>query len=215
MTVENKTAELNTDIVTNILVVGVGGQGVMTAADVLSQAALALGYDVKKTEVAGMAQRGGVVTSHVRFGKKVLSPSIKPGDADMMIGFEPAEALRWHSHLKPGAVVMVNDYPLIPPVVSIGLFDYPEDPLGQLANSAVELHRFNAGEAAIELGDRRLVNSIMLGAIADHLPFPPETLEAALLNRFQRKGESLVELNRQAFALGRQAFNQVDELETV
>ncbi|MBQ0783120.1 MAG: 2-oxoacid:acceptor oxidoreductase family protein, partial [Amphritea sp.] len=116
---------------------------------------------------------------------------------------------------KPGAVIMVNDYPLIPPVVSIGLFDYPEDPLGQLANSAVELHRFNAGEAAIELGDRRLVNSIMLGAIADHLPFPPETLEEALLNRFQRKGESLVELNRQAFALGRQAFNQVDELETV
>lgn len=215
MTVQNKTAELNTDTVTNILVVGVGGQGVMTAADVLSQAALALGYDVKKTEVAGMAQRGGVVTSHVRFGKRVLSPSIKPGDADMMIGFEPAEALRWHSHLKPGAVVMVNDYPLIPPVVSIGLFDYPEDPLGQLANSTVELHRFNAGEAAIELGDRRLVNSIMLGAIADHLPFPPETLEEALLNRFQHKGESLVELNRQAFALGRQAFNQIDELETV
>ncbi|MBQ0785784.1 MAG: 2-oxoacid:acceptor oxidoreductase family protein, partial [Amphritea sp.] len=75
MTIENETAELNADTVTNILVVGVGGQGVMTAADVLSQAALALGYDVKKTEVAGMAQRGGVVTSHVRFGKKVLSPS--------------------------------------------------------------------------------------------------------------------------------------------
>ncbi|WP_428033624.1 indolepyruvate oxidoreductase subunit beta [Amphritea sp.] len=207
---QKNTVELNSDTVTNILVVGIGGQGVMTAADVLAQAALALGYDVKKTEVAGMAQRGGVVTSHVRFGKKVLSPAIRPGDADMMIAFEPAEALRWHSHLKPGAVVMVNDYPLIPPVVSIGLYDYPENPLSQLADSSVELHHFNAGDAAIELGDRRLVNSIMLGAIADHLPFPPETLEQALLARFQRKGEALTELNRQAFTLGRRAFNQLD-----
>lgn len=214
MSTQYNSTELNTDTVTNILVVGVGGQGVMTAADVLAQAALALGYDVKKTEVAGMAQRGGVVTSHVRFGKKVLSPSIKPGDADMMIGFEPAEALRWHNHLKPGSVVMVNDYPLIPPVVSVGLFDYPEDPLGQLSDSAVELHRFNAGEAAIDLGDRRLVNSIMLGAIADHLPFPPETLESALLKRFQHKGAALVELNRQAFALGRQAFNTAETMAT-
>ncbi|WP_299201436.1 indolepyruvate oxidoreductase subunit beta [uncultured Amphritea sp.] len=205
---------INPDTVTNILVVGIGGQGVMTAADVLAQAALALGYDVKKTEVAGMAQRGGVVTSHVRFGKKVLSPAIRPGDADMMIGFEPAEALRWHTHMKPGAVVMVNDYPIIPPVVSIGLYDYPENPLSQLADSLIELHHFNAGEAAIELGDRRLVNSIMLGAIADHLPFPPETLEQALLTRFQRKGEALTELNRQAFSLGRKAFSQRDSVAT-
>lgn len=210
MTSHKSTVELDSDTVTNILVVGIGGQGVMTAADVLAQAALALGYDVKKTEVAGMAQRGGVVTSHVRFGKKVLSPAIRPGDGDMMIAFEPAEALRWHSHLKPGAVVMVNDYPLIPPVVSIGLYDYPENPLSQLADSSVELHHFNAGDAAIKLGDRRLVNSIMLGAIADHLPFPPETLEQALLARFQRKGEALTELNRQAFTLGRRAFNQLD-----
>ncbi len=214
MTAQKPSIEQNSETVTNILVVGIGGQGVMTAADVLSQAALAQGYDVKKTEVAGMAQRGGVVTSHVRFGKKVLSPSIKPGDADMMIAFEPAEALRWHSHMRSGAVVMVNDYPLIPPVVSIGLYDYPDNPLGQLADGSVELHHFNAGEAAIELGDRRLVNSIMLGAIADHLPFPPETLEQALLARFQRKGAALTELNRRAFTLGRQAFNQVDSLAT-
>lgn len=208
MTATHNAAVEHSGVVTNILVVGIGGQGIMTAADVLSQAALALGYDVKKTEVAGMAQRGGVVTSHVRFGEKVFSPAIRPGDADMMIAFEPAEALRWHSHLKSGGIIMVNDYPLKPPVVSIGLYDYPEAPLVQLAASAVELHHFNAGEAAIELGDRRLVNSIMLGAIADHLPFPPDILEQALLNRFQRKGEALTELNRQAFMLGRRAFNE-------
>ena len=138
--------------VTNILVVGIGGQGVMTAADVLAQAALDLGYDVKKTEVAGMAQRGGVVTSHVRFGEQVLSPSIRPGDADMMIAFEPAEALRWHNHLKQGAVAMVNSYPLEPPVVSIGLFEYPDDPVGTMRQANVNLHDFDAGEAAIKTG---------------------------------------------------------------
>ena len=195
------------DQVTNILVVGIGGQGVMTAADVLAQAALELGYDIKKTEVAGMAQRGGVVTSHVRFGKKVLSPSIQPGDADMMIAFEPAEALRWHTHLKKDAVAMINSYPLEPPVVSIGLFDYPEDPIGQMREEKVNLHHFNAGEAAIELGDRRLVNTIMLGAISEHLPFKAEVLEDVILSRFARKGETLVDLNRQAFSLGRRAFN--------
>ncbi|MCV6610040.1 MAG: indolepyruvate oxidoreductase subunit beta [Amphritea sp.] len=195
------------DTVTNILVVGIGGQGVMTAADVLAQTALNLGYDVKKTEVAGMAQRGGVVTSHVRFGKQVLSPSIQPGDADMMIAFEPAEALRWHTHLKPSAVAMVNSYPLEPPVVSVGLFDYPDNPIGQMQTEQVNLHDFDAGAAAIELGDRRLVNSIMLGAIADHLPFSAEALESALLTRFAHKGEALSELNRQAFELGRRAFN--------
>ncbi|HEY5790565.1 MAG TPA: 2-oxoacid:acceptor oxidoreductase family protein, partial [Gammaproteobacteria bacterium] len=80
---------------TNILVVGIGGQGVMTAAEILAEAALAEGFDVKKTEVAGMAQRGGMVTSHVRFGERVLSPSIAPGTADILVGFEVAEALRW------------------------------------------------------------------------------------------------------------------------
>lgn len=196
-----------TAAVTNILVVGIGGQGVMTAADVLAQTALDLGYDVKKTEVAGMAQRGGVVTSHVRFGEKVLSPSIQPGDADMMIAFEPAEALRWHTHLKKDAVAMINSYPLEPPVVSVGLFDYPENPIGRMRDAKVNLHDFDAGAAAIELGDRRLVNTIMLGAISDHLPFPAETLKQSLLQRFAYKGEKLVDLNHKAFELGRSAFN--------
>ncbi len=81
--------------ITNILVVGTGGQGVMTATEILAEAAIAFGHDVKKTEVAGMAQRGGVVSSHLRFGKKVLSPQITPGTADLLLGFEAAEGLRW------------------------------------------------------------------------------------------------------------------------
>lgn len=195
------------DQVTNILVCGIGGQGVMTAADILGSTALSLGYDVKKTEVAGMAQRGGVVTSHLRFGAKVLSPSIAPGEADLVLAFEPAEALRWSGHLRPDGIIMVNSFAQLPPVVSIGLFDYPEKPFEQLLEKGLNAHQFDAGSAAIALGDRRLINSIMLGAISDHLPFPAETLETNLLERFQRKGEKVVELNHKAFQLGREAFN--------
>lgn len=193
--------------VTNIMVCGIGGQGVMTAADILANTALDMGYDVKKTEVAGMAQRGGVVTSHVRFGSKVLSPSIAPGEADLILAFEPAEALRWSSYLRDTGKVMVNSYAQLPPVVSIGLFDYPENPFQQLIEKDLDAHQFDAGHAAIELGDRRLVNSIMLGAIADHLPFPAETLERHLLARFSNKGKNTVDMNKQAFGLGRTAFN--------
>jgi indolepyruvate ferredoxin oxidoreductase beta subunit len=89
---------------TNILVVGIGGQGVMTATEILAEAAIALGHDAKKTEVAGMAQRGGVVSSHLRFGKRVLTPQITPGTADVLLGFESAEAMRWQHMLKPGGI---------------------------------------------------------------------------------------------------------------
>jgi len=192
--------------VTNILVAGIGGQGVMTAADILASTALTLGLDVKKTEVAGMAQRGGVVTSHVRFGENVLSPSIPPGEAEILLAFEPAEALRWSSHLQPGGLAMVNTFAQEPPVVSIGLFDYPDNPMEDMAKLPMTLHHYDAGHAAIELGDRRLVNSIMLGAISNHLSFPADALLESLLQRFSRKGEKLVQLNQQAFELGQTAF---------
>ena len=93
--------------ITNILVCGIGGQGVMTAAEILAEAAMAEGHDVKKTEVAGMAQRGGVVTSHLRFGRKVLSPQIEPGTVQVLLGFEGAEALRWSHYLKPDGMALV------------------------------------------------------------------------------------------------------------
>ncbi len=114
---------------TNILVCGIGGQGVMTATEILAEAAIAEGHDVKKTEVAGMAQRGGVVTSHLRFGPRVLSPQIEPGTADVLLGFEAAEALRWMHYLKQNAIALVNTARLVPPVVELGLFDYPDDPI--------------------------------------------------------------------------------------
>ncbi|CAA7625809.1 Indolepyruvate ferredoxin oxidoreductase, beta subunit [Magnetospirillum sp. LM-5] len=196
---------MNNDVITNILVCGIGGQGVMTAAEILAQTAIAKGYDVKKSEVAGMAQRGGVVTSHVRFGKKVWSPVITPGTADILVGFEVAEGSRWADMLRPGGVAMVNTIRLTPPVVSIGLFKYPDDPVAQMRAAGVTVYDFDAGAIARELGDLKLVNTVMLGAIADYLPFPAADLEEQIIGRFRARKPAMVEANQKAFEMGRAA----------
>ncbi|MFO1421306.1 MAG: indolepyruvate oxidoreductase subunit beta [Candidatus Competibacteraceae bacterium] len=193
------------DGTTNILVVGIGGQGVMTAAEMLARAALNQGCDVKKTEVAGMAQRGGVVSSHVRFGPKVYSPQIDPGEADLLIGFEAAEALRWLPYLRPTGVAMVNTLRIAPPVVSVGLYDYPPDPVGELAAAGIEVHAFDAGAVAEELGNPKLVNTIMLGAISDYLPFPAEVLKDCIVEGFRAYKPKLADINARAFDVGRAA----------
>ena len=190
---------------TNILVVGIGGQGVMTATEILSEAALSLGFDAKKTEVAGMAQRGGVVTSHLRFGARVMSPQISPGDADIILAFEPAEALRWAHYLKSGGEVLANVTRFVPPVVNIGLYEYPADPIAEIRARNIPVHDFDAGAIARELGEIRLVNTIMLGAIADRLPFSAEVLREKVLARFNRKGSAVVDKNAAAFDRGRAA----------
>ena len=191
--------------ITNILVVGTGGQGVMTAAEILAQAAIAQGLDVKKTEVAGMAQRGGVVSSHVRFGKQVLSPEIMPGEADILVGFEAAEAMRWCHFLRPGGVAMMNTLRLTPPIVSIGMYPYPDDPAAAIRAAGVRVYDFDAGAIARDLGGLNLVNTVMLGAIADLLPFPASELEESVLQRFRGRKEQWVAINKQAFEAGRAA----------
>lgn len=196
--------------ITNILVVGIGGQGVMTASEILSEAAISQGYEVKKTEVAGMSQRGGVVSSHVRFGSKVLSPEVAPGEADILVGFEAAEAMRWSHYLRAanggkGGVAMINRLKLAPPIVTLGLFDYPQDPIAAVRAQGIEVHDFDAGEIARTLGDIRLVNTVMLGAISDNLPFSAEILKACVVARFSARKPALAEANAKAFDLGKAA----------
>ena len=195
---------------TNILVVGIGGQGVMTATEILAEAAIALGHDAKKTEVAGMAQRGGVVSSHLRFGPRVLSPQIAPGEADVLLAFEAAEGLRWKHMLRPQAIALVNNSCFVPPVVELGLFDYPADPVADMKAGGTHVVAFDATSIALELGDIRLGNTVMLGAIADHLPFSADDLLACVLRRFQKKGEKMVDLNRRAFEAGRQTVDAIE-----
>ena len=194
--------------ITNILVVGTGGQGVMTATEILAEAAIAFGHDVKKTEVAGMAQRGGVVSSHLRFGSKVLSPQITPGTADLLLGFEAAEGMRWRHMLRPDGLALINSGRLVPPVVDLGLFTYPDDPIAAVRDAGTRVFSFDASAIAKELGDFRLGNTVMLGAIADYLPFSAQVLEQCILKRFATKKPALIELNRQAFAAGRTAAAQ-------
>ncbi len=191
--------------VTNIMVAGIGGQGVMTAAEILAQTALALGFDVKKTEIAGMAQRGGVVTSHVRFGEQVSSPAIPKGEVDILLGFEPAEAARWFDQLKPTGVVMVNVVKQVPPVVSSGLFTYPDDPVSAITSLGIDVHAFDATGIAKDLGNVKLVNTVMLGAISTHLPFAADILKESILERFRQHKPALVELNQKAFEMGKAA----------
>jgi len=191
--------------IVNILVVGVGGQGVMTASEILCEAAILQGFDAKKTEVAGMSQRGGVVSSHVRFGPKVYSPEIARGEADVLVAFEAAEAMRWCHYLRPNGVAMVNRLHLEPPVVSLGLFPYPSAPVEAIRQQGVRVYDFDGSAIALELGDKRLVNTVMLGAISENLPFAPEMLKERIVERFRVRKPALAELNAQAFDRGRAA----------
>jgi indolepyruvate ferredoxin oxidoreductase beta subunit len=204
-----------TSEITNILVVGTGGQGVMTATEILAEAAIALGHDVKKTEVAGMAQRGGVVSSHLRFGKKILSPQITPGQADVLLGFEAAEGMRWRHMLRPDGLALINTGRLVPPIVELGLYEYPDDPVAEVRAAGTRVFSFDASAIANELGDIRLGNTVMLGAISDYLPFPAEVIEQCILKRFASKKPALVELNRRAFAAGRAAAEAAAKAEMV
>jgi len=135
----------------------------------------------------------------------VLSPQIAMGEADLIVGFESAEALRWSHYLRPGGLVLMNTARLVPPVVSGGLYPYPDDPVAEIRARGIEVHAFDAMAIANALGDVRLGNSVMLGAIADYLPFSAEVLLESILMRFKERKPEMVELNRRAFAGGREA----------
>lgn len=187
---------------TDLLVVGIGGQGVMTAAETLARAALAAGLEATKTEVAGMSQRGGVVCSQVRIGRHIEATEVLPGQAALLLAFEAAEGLRWSHALAPQGRAFVDAWRAVPPVVSSGRFDYPDDPLAQMRAAGIDLLEVDARRIAGELGDVRLANSVMLGAAAGRLPFATGLLRDEVLRRFGRSA-ALAEANGRAFDAGR------------
>lgn len=186
----------------NILVVGVGGQGVMTAAEVLARVALAAGWDACKTEIAGMSQRGGVVSSQVRIGPRVHASEITPGEADVLLALEAAEALRWCHWLAPGGHAVINTLRAVPPVVSSGRAEYPRDPVGAVRALGYPASAVHATDIAVALGDVRLANTVMLGAACEWLPFEPQALLDEVVGRFAGR-EALARLNAAAFDAGR------------
>lgn len=187
--------------VTSVMIVGVGGQGVVLAGDLLAEAAMLAGLDAKKSEVHGMAQRGGCVSSHVRFGPKVHSPLIGEARADILLGFEPAEALRNIAALKPGGRVVVNTVRIVPPLVSLGAARYPEEALELIAGQAAASKFIDAQALALEAGSPKAVNTVLLGAAAEWLPFPEADLRRALSQRLPAK---IVDVNLRALELGAQ-----------
>ncbi|MBD3332201.1 indolepyruvate oxidoreductase subunit beta [candidate division GN15 bacterium] len=186
----------------DILIVGVGGQGVLLASEIISEAAIAAGYDVKKSEVHGMSQRGGIVTSHVRVAPKVYSPTIQQGTADIILAFEQAEGLRAVNWMKPEGVAIVSTTALIPAIVtSSKQFDYPEDALDQLKAKADNVIVAEADRIAGELGNPRLVNTILLGVMSALLPIDREVWLDTIKKKVK---ERFVEINLRAFERGEQ-----------
>jgi indolepyruvate ferredoxin oxidoreductase beta subunit len=185
---------------TNVLVVGVGGQGVLLASEILCEVAKVMGLDAKKSEVHGMSQRGGVVTSHVRFGKQVHSPLIPDGEADVILAFEVAEGLRWVGELKEGGTIIVNNQKIVPPIITTGKFTYPEQTEKRIKEQAKHAVVLDAFELATNLGNPRLVNTILLGVLSNSIDLEKEKwLE--VIERMAPKGTG--ELNKKAFLEGR------------
>ncbi|MFH1116954.1 MAG: indolepyruvate oxidoreductase subunit beta [Pseudomonadota bacterium] len=188
------------DRVYNVLIVGVGGQGIILASDVLGKVAARHGYDVKKNEIHGMAQRGGSVSSHVRFGKTVSSPIIKMGEADVLLSFEQIETLRYFPFLSREGNVIVNDEKILPPAVFTGKQEYPRGVLEKIKEKVPKAVVVDGIDVAGKLGNPRVVNVVFLGILSTYLDIPPETYEEVLKESLKPK---LVDINLKAFREGR------------
>ncbi len=186
----------------NILLCGVGGQGIILASEVLSSVLLKAGFDVKQSEVHGMAQRGGSVVSHIRFGEKVYSPLIEPGTADTTVSFELLEALRYLPLYRRGATVIVNTQKILPSPVASGMAEYPEDVIGQLTARGLSVHPINAFEIASAAGEKRAANMVLLGALSAFLPVEEKLFLSAVEDRVPEKFKKA---NLEAFRKGREA----------
>ena len=191
----------------NIRLATVGGQGGVLASSVIAQAAFDAGLQVKKREVHGMSQRGGVVTSDVRFGPVVHSPMVPEGAVDVLLGFEQGEALRAVHDLRPGGVVIVNTQVIVPPIVATGKVSYPENPLATLREKASRVYALDALGIAEQAGSVKTVSTVMVGALSAFLDFPEEAWLAAIRAKVPQK---TVAVNERAFAAGRAAVNPVN-----
>lgn len=192
-----------------VLVTGVGGQGIILASDILGEAALAAGYDVKKTDTLGMAQRGGAVLSNVRIAPKVYSPLIKEGEVDLLLAFEKLEAARWGNYLRPGAIAIVNQHAQPPLAVNLGYEAYPSDEeiTDILRQRAERIYYVNGTARAREIGDVRTLNMFMLGCASVVLPLKVHTWQETISRHVPAR---VKEMNIAAFAAGRKEIRNVN-----
>ncbi|MFZ3062500.1 MAG: indolepyruvate oxidoreductase subunit beta [Actinomycetota bacterium] len=185
--------------VTNILIVGVGGQGILFSAGILAQLLVEKVFDVKEAEVHGMAQRGGSVHSMIRFGKEVHSPLIYEGEVDFLVSFEALEALRWAPFARPEAKIIVAGQRIDPLPVALGLEKYPVDIEKKLKKTFREVKFVDALDLAKKAGDVRAANIVMLGALVKNFPFSQKRWLEVIEQRVPPK---ILGVNRRAFELG-------------
>jgi indolepyruvate ferredoxin oxidoreductase beta subunit len=189
----------------NILLSGVGGQGVILASKILSKAAMLAGLDIKQSEVHGMSQRGGSVVSHVRIGDRVHSPLVPEGQCALLLAFEPLEALRFAHWVRADGVIIYNTDRINPSTVSAGLAEYPKDLGERLEAYACRKIAAAAGDLAEQVGNRRTANVVLVGALSNFLEFSPEVWQEAMAASVPSQA---LDLNRQAFQLGRETAGQ-------
>jgi indolepyruvate ferredoxin oxidoreductase beta subunit len=187
--------------VTNILLVGVGGQGILLASEILSETFMLAGFDVKKSEIHGMSQRGGSVVSHVRYGREVYSPIVPEGEGDILFGFELMETYRSLPLLKPGAAVVANDLRIPPSSVLMGKESYPEGLAERITAEYPDFLLVDGQKLAAEAGNQRAANTVLLGAVSRRLDVGEEFWFQALERMVPRKA---LDVNRKAFLLGRE-----------
>jgi indolepyruvate ferredoxin oxidoreductase, beta subunit len=192
----------------DLLVTGVGGQGVVLASDIIGETALAAGYDVKKTDTLGMAQRGGSVVSHVRLASRVWSPLIIEGEVDLLLAFEKLEAARWSHYLHSGGIAIVNSYEQPPLSVSLGQEKYPtdDDIAATLKRRTDQAYFVDGTERARELGNTRTLNIYMLGCFSVFAPLDVDVWKESISRRMP---ENIREINITAFEKGRKEIESV------
>ena len=182
----------------NILLVGVGGQGTILASKILSDGLVEAGYDVKMAEIHGMSQRGGDVSTQIRYGEKVFSPIIGEGSADIIVAFEKMECLRWIKYLKPGGRLVVNDHEIATVPIQLGVEKYPENILDTL-KAAADTVIIKAGETAQKLGNVKTMNIVLLGALVKAMNLSNIDWKK-LINETVKKGTE--EINIKSFEAG-------------
>ncbi len=184
----------------NILFSGVGGQGILLASELTAYAQLEAGFDVKKSEVHGMAQRGGSVEAHLRYGERIYSPLIDPGTADILVAFEILEAARYLPYLHPDSAVVVNTQKILPPAVALGKMEYPDNILDELTDRGINVVAVDAFAVAREVGELRTANVAMVGAMSNFLSVSPQVFLDVIDKRVK---PAFREVNKKAFEAGR------------
>jgi indolepyruvate ferredoxin oxidoreductase, beta subunit len=187
--------------ITNILLVGVGGQGILLASEILSEAAMLAGFDVKKSEIHGMSQRGGSVVSHVRFGTEVFSPIIPEGEGDILFGFELMETCRSLPLIRPDGTVVANDLQISPPAVLMGQESYPAGLVERIRSLFPNFLLVDGQKLAGDAGNARAANTVLLGAISRRLAIAEEYWMMALEKMVPPKA---LEINKKTFLIGRE-----------